>query len=130
MSINLKLWFTVLLTLLGFVVIGIKYDNNLIVGLGLAIVSLNALIIILVIGDISNEQNTVQPSNNDKILTQISEVLEKSKNGFFNQTVTEKTQDKKINQIKNNLNSTLNEISAYLNKSSKILDEYEKEKKK
>jgi len=130
MSISLKLWFTVLLTLLGFVVIGIKYDNNLIVGLGLAIVSLNALIIILVISDISNDQYDSNPSNNDKILNQISEVLEKSKNGFFNQTVTEKTQNKKINKIKNNLNSTLNEISAYLNKSSKILDEYEKEKKK
>ncbi len=127
MSAKTKLGITILLSFFGFLIVALKTDNDLIFDLGLVIVVLNTLLIILVMSDLEElEEN----KKNEKILIEINEVLEKSKNGFYNHCVSENTTNQVLQKIKDNLNDTLREISGYLYKSNKILDEYEEEKKK
>ena len=154
MNITNKLWITIILTFIGFFVIGIKIQSGLILSLGLCIVIFNALIIFTVsnrFNEINNaleneeklygndefnilylhlnkNKNVAKKPIEDNTLNEINEVLELSKDGIFTKTVLSVSRNSLIENIKNNLNLTLNEISAYLTQSEKMLDKFENQR--
>jgi len=154
MNITNKLWITIILTFIGFFVIGIKIQSGLILSLGLCIIIFNALIIFTVTNRfnevnsalennkklygndefnrlheyLNKKENIIIKSIEDSTLNEINKVLELSKDGIFSKTVISKSSNNLIENIKNNLNLTLNEISAYLTKSEKMLDKFENQK--
>ena len=156
MNITNKLWITVILTFIGFLVIGIKVQSPLVLSLGLSIVIFNALFVFLVtnrfnevnralknnkrlLGNdefnilykyLSKKEKIIKQNIEDETLKEINEVLELSKDGLFTKTVLSYSSNTLVENIKNNLNTTLNEISAYLVKSEKMLDGFENKKEK
>jgi len=131
-------------------------QSALVLSLGLCIVIFNSLIIFVVTNrfnevnyalqnneklygndefnilfqNLKKKENRLKKLIEDETLIEINEVLKLSKDGIFSNTITSKSKTYIIENIKNNLNITLNEISAYLSKTEKMLDKFEYQKEK